>query len=138
MLFLLILVCIFHSSTFQPKFKIQYIVVLWFMTIYSLVGWYQPTGGVYCFHLGNRSSMSFYALNTVITRRIQYRSHFGMLVMNKQIIHLLQNLLKSSSILAFISSFILFLPDNNVTYSWLIYKICHIFTHEISYKEIPP
>jgi len=26
---------------------------------------------VYCLHLGNRSSMSFYVLNTVITRKLQ-------------------------------------------------------------------
>jgi hypothetical protein len=65
------------------KVQIQYIVVFWFMTVYGLVGWYQPTGEVYCLHLGNRSGMSFYVLNTVIARTLQYRSNFGMLVMNK-------------------------------------------------------
>lgn len=45
--------------------QIQYIVVFWFMTVYGLVGWYQPTGGVYHLHLGNGSGMFFYVLNTV-------------------------------------------------------------------------
>lgn len=50
------------------KVQIQYIVVFWFTTMYGLVGWYQPTRGVYCLHLGNGPGMSFYVLNTVMTR----------------------------------------------------------------------
>lgn len=138
MVFLSISVCIFQTRMFQPKFKIQYIVVFWFMIVYDLVGWYHPTIGVYCFNLVDGYDMSFYLLNTVLTRRLQYMSHFGLLITKNKIIHPLQNLLKSSSTVAFISSFILLFPDDKVTYSWLIYKICHIFAHEISYKEIPP
>lgn len=137
MVFLLILARIFHSRMLQPKFKTQYIVIFCFMTVYGLVGWYQPTGGVYCLHLSNRSGMSFYVLNTY-NQETTVQITFWNASYKQQNYTSLQNQLKSSSILVFISSFILLLPDNNVTYSWLIYKICHISTHEISYKEIPP
>ena len=75
---------LYLSQQYVPtKVQIQYIEVFWFMTVYGLVGWYQPTEGIYCLHLGNGSGTSFYVLNTVITRRLKYRSQFGMLLINK-------------------------------------------------------